>query len=422
MWKKILAGTVLTLMIGSAIAAGVRVKTVDTEGVGETREDAVKAALAEAVARVNGLKLSANDQARLIASSETKSTDRSETIKMSAEEKLQHEVSTATEGTIRSYQVIAVEPDSANNKLLRAKLSVDVNYFQPGEETNRMRIAVVPFEVDRADKTLWERVQKVIKNEPKAEDEKFLESLGYGTVNYLTGTRRFAVLDRDFEGARLKELSALMRPDVRLEERARIGNSLGTDYIVTGHLTDFAMKEFIQKVPYTNEVRKQRTVDVTIQWRAIEAATGQVVLSNTLTKTVKNAPSLSKLADEIGKSIGIEIADAIYPIAVIAYERGELLLGQGGNSVCVGSVYKLVRNGALRYDPYTKEQIGRDEIEVGKVRISRVTPKMAYAQIVSSTEELNGLAPREYILRPILETTRQAAATAGQRRSNQPAW
>ena len=406
MWKKVLAGAVLAALVGAASAAGVRVKTVDAEGVGATREDAVKAALAEAVARVSGLELAASDQVRAVMNTEAKATDNSATVKMTTEDKLQHEVSTATQGTVRGYQVVSVEPDSTG-KLLRAKLSVDVNYFQPGDETNRMRIAVVPFELHHTDKA-------------NAEGLKFLETLGYGAVNYLTGTRRFAMLDRDFENTRLSDLAKLSRPDVRLEERARLGNTLGADYIVVGRLMELQASTDTKKMPYTNEVRQVKTARIAIEWRVIEASTGQIVMADTLEKVVQNVPSFGKIASELGREIGVTVADAIYPIAALSYQRGELVLGQGGNSMRVGDVYKLVRNGAIQVDPYTKETIGRDEIDVGEVRITRVTPKMSYAKVIECTDDLTGMAPREYILRPTEK--KASAARAAARPANQPAW
>ena len=34
------------------------------------------------------------------------------------------------------------------------------------------------------------------------------------------------------------------------------------------------------------------------------------------------------------------------------------------------------------YDPYTKESLGRDEIEIGEVEITTVKPKISYAKVV----------------------------------------
>lgn len=54
-------------------------------------------------------------------------------------------------------------------------------------------------------------------------------------------------------------------------------------------------------------------------------------------------------------------------------------------------------------DPYTKEQIGREEREVGTVRIVEVSPKSAYAEAVDLKAKLKpSPAPLEYVLRPLM--------------------
>ena len=397
----------LALFAPNAYAGGVKVKTVEAQGVGETREEAVKAALAEAVARVAGLKLSARDQVRRVSRQSVHSTDKSETFTAESEDKLQREVQTSSSGTVRSYQVIEVVPEP-NSPLLRATLSVDVNYFELGRETERLRIAVLPF---TAHSTV----------EVNQELDRMLFKLNQAVVSYLTGTRHFAVLDRNFEKERLGELASLLRPDVRLEERARIGNTLATDYIVTGVVTDFSYSDRVETVPYLNEKRRVTRGRIGIDWRVIEASTGQIVISDTVSQNMKSQAGFSEGGRSLGEVIGSKVTSQIYPLAAIAYENGQFLLAQGATSLRVGDVYQLVRQGAIRHDPYTKEQIGRDEIPVGMVRISRVSPKMSYAEIIECKEDPSGMAPREYLLRPTEDAN--SARTAGKKAKRMvPKW
>jgi len=50
-------------------------------------------------------------------------------------------------------------------------------------------------------------------------------------------------------------------------------------------------------------------------------------------------------------------------------------------------------------DPYTKESLGRAELEVGVVEITGVTSQMATAKLVSGSEEI--LAAGDLLLRPL---------------------
>ena len=77
--------------------------------------------------------------------------------------------------------------------------------------------------------------------------------------------------------------------------------------------------------------------------------------------------------------------------------------------------YKVVRLGKRLVDPYTKESIGREEVEVGLVRVTDVQAKSSTAKILNLKAELrrdnlvSGL-----IIRPIIgeESSAEAKAAA----------
>ncbi|MBQ3172119.1 MAG: hypothetical protein IJB53_09475, partial [Mailhella sp.] len=66
--------------------------------------------------------------------------------------------------------------------------------------------------------------------------------------------------------------------------------------------------------------------------------------------------------------------------------------------------------------------LGRNEILVGQVRISRVSPKMGYAEIIKCTEDPSGMAPREYLLRPTADSNEDNAAGKKAKRRMKPKW
>ena len=210
-----------------------------------------------------------------------------------------------------------------------------------------------------------------------------------------------------------------MAPDVPMEERARYGQTLAADYILTGALTDYVVRTERKKVPFTNEVRDVTTGELAFEWRLIEAATGQIVMSDVVQQKITGSGAFDSTAQTAGRNIGSSVAHQIYPMAAIGFRNGQLTVAQGGTTVKVGERFQLVRQGAIQRDPYTKEQIGREETPVGVVRIARVTPKMSYASIVSCDVDLSGMAPREYLLRPLEEAASGAAAAP---KTQQPAW
>lgn len=409
MLKKLIVAAVLTAVAGISAAAGLRVVTVQTEGTGPSRDKAITAALAEAVARVNGLALDSRDVSKVRAEIRNTNVEKNGKTKSDTKAKLSEgldrETATKTQGSVKSYQVLdAYKSDDA----WIAKLSVDINKFESDAQSDRRRIAVLPF------------------RQKGPQQDMFADQLNQSLVNYLTGTRHFAVLDRDYQKERLGELKSLMRDDVQTAERARIGNSLGTDYIVTGTVEELHKKRVTSKVPFTNETVTRDQVRIVVSWRVIEAATGQIMVSNTVSEKrmmdVEDADQ-GTAGRLIGDSIGQTITDIIYPILVLSYREADksVVLGQGGNTLKAGDEYQLVKYGALIEDPYTGEKSAREEIPVGLVRISRVSPKTAYGEVIESKVDLVGAAPREYILRPMTAAEKKAARPAA-KKTMTPAW
>lgn len=413
--KDIFKVTAFALAFGAsaaALAAGVRMQTVEAIGTGPTRTDAINAALVEAVSQVSGTKIAARDEAKLATASETRAiNDQEETASLTYEEAT-HEVQTETEGFVRRYQILNID-EEPQTQLVRAKLSVDVNYFDKGKATQRMRIVVLPFKV--AASTVSPQDQK-----------QFLLNVNQAAVDYLTSTRHFAIVDRDFEGDRMNELAILFRPDVPKEERARLGNTLAADYIVTGRVLEFSADNKTAKDPYTGETVTTTNGQVTVQWRLVEAATGQVSVSGSETLPIRAKNAVTQNGNAIGRGIGEQISETIFPIAALGYQNGQLIIGQGGETIRPGELYSLMQQGAIRKDPYTGEQMGRDETPVGEVRILRVTPKMSYGQVLNCEVDLKGMAPREYLLRKADSNAGTnapgAPGAAPAASSAQPAW
>jgi hypothetical protein len=87
------------------------------------------------------------------------------------------------------------------------------------------------------------------------------------------------------------------------------------------------------------------------------------------------------MAEIASAKIGSQILDAIYPIMIVAVNRGVITLNQGGDLVEAGAIYGVYERGPKVFDPYTKESLGRAESKVGELKVERVTPKMSSASL-----------------------------------------
>ena len=76
----------------------------------------------------------------------------------------------------------------------------------------------------------------------------------------------------------------------------------------------------------------------------------------------------------------------------------------------VGQKMALVQYGESIIDPYTKESLGREEIEIGMVQVTGIQSKMAKAKIITCTVDLAAeFAPKSFIVRPVKKTKKPAA-------------
>lgn len=385
---KIGVASFLSVLSLSVAAAGITTKTVNASGFGPDRREALNAALVEAVAKVRGLSV-ANVQATARAATSSKVAVAGKSLGMDTSHESGFDATaTETNGSVKSYEVLDAKEDAQGR--WQVKISADVSVYESDASNNRRRIAFVPFRMPEEQSPAQAKRYEAV-----------AQRLSLGAVDYVTSTRHFSVVDRTYDGERLVEFLRLLLPDVGRDERARIGNSSGTDYLVVGDILSFDSKESTVIVPYTKEKITKSETSATISWRVLEAATGQVLASGTIKKAYPSKDV--DVARQIGEEIGEKITDIIYPIVALDYNNGRISLAQGGSSMKVGRVYQLNRYGKVQTDPYTHEPMAREEIPVGKVRIVSVSPKISYAEVVDCRVDLTGMGPKEYVLRALPE-------------------
>jgi hypothetical protein len=150
-----------------------------------------------------------------------------------------------------------------------------------------------------------------------------------------------------------------------------------------------ALKEFsaqeVQQQRVTGRVVSRMSAPVSIDVRVLDIATGQIKFAQTYVNPgrIPSSMSLSQYAADIGSDIGQVINVAIYPIAVVSVSGSQVTLNQGGETVQVGRIYRLVSLGQLLIDPYTKESLGEEEKEVAKVEVTSVTDRTATAKVMT---------------------------------------
>ena len=264
----ILMGVVLT---GAAVIShsaqargGAEIVSVQSQGLGITQRDAVLDGVREAVSMVNGMAIASQTSLAELTTEVTTDTD-SAFLMSSA---FMEQVSTATSGIVEGYNILSSSED-ANTGLVIVELSVRVARYTASKQLDRLRMALGAMRIDN-------NVQD------RAAAAEFAEDLQDGVIDYLTQTRRFAMIDRQLMADTQAELNFVATANVPTRELARLGNQVGTDYLVVLELRDLFTTVSERKMATTNQVRRKTALTSEVGVRIIDVATSQIKFSGTV--------------------------------------------------------------------------------------------------------------------------------------------
>ena len=369
----------VSLLIPVFLFAKVEIVNVEVEGFGSSKKAAIDSALVEAVSQVNGAEIASKTKRQLTE------VVNDEDVKSS--EAFNQEVSTITNGLIKNWKILS-ESVEGNNHLV--KLSVNISKFKKSVQTDRLRLAVVPFRA--ADSV---KVNQTV--------SKFEGAITSQLENYLTQTRRFALIDRSFLDEQTKELNLIAAgstTSMSVDEIVKLGNRLGTDYLIVGRIEKANSVVSEKKSKVSDTVKKYLTSKARLTIRLIDVATTQIKFADTYEKT--SGTSIEKLADKLAIEIGQIVLSSVYPIRIVNASSSQVVLGQGGKTVKSGDFFKVYQLGNKLIDPYTKESLGREEIEVAVIQINNVKSKTSDAKILESILDLSEAVNNQddFIVRP----------------------
>ena len=352
------------VLLGQAVFAQIIYREVIAVGNAGDPAAATVDAIENAIAQVGGMKLSTSTSLTM------RQTVEGDKVKVS--EDFKQNVEKATRGLIKSYTVLesGVSPGSGRAFV---KIKAIIPTYKQSEQLKRLKLAVTPVSISAS-----------LSSSTEAKD--FAENVSSSVEATLTQSRKFAMIDRRNTDASGKELNRTKTKFAPLEETLKIGMRVGADYAVMAVVKEFAPKQ-VQQQRLTGRVQFKSFVPISIDVRVLDIATGQIKFAHSYINPgrLPNGMSLGEYAAEVGADIGSLINMAIYPIAVVSVSNDVVTFNQGGETVQVGRVYRLVKLGANLQDPYTKESLGQEELEVGRAEVISVTDRTASAKVISGS-------------------------------------
>lgn len=345
------------------IFAAVEYKDVESAGYGINENEAIQDALIQALSQVKGTYIKADK----IKAVQRSIKDNKESISKESASK----VSSYTKGLISSFDLISTKKDP--DRIYEVRIKAKIPFYDAGPQAGRLRLAILPFRINP--------------EQQNAESEKFVISWSQDLEEALVQSRKFAILDRNYQQETKSELETYLEGH-KFEEISRLGQRIGTDYIIIGTLMNFYGKNSDANFP---EIKRNR-----ISLRIIDVSTGQIKYARKVSSAKVSAQ---------------QILDAIYPIPVVSVKGGQITIGSGGDSLKVGDTFEMLALGKEIYDPYSKESLGFEESSIGIAKITRVNPKTSIAEMENKADVAKLPQNGKLILRPNLIKPTQNAGS-----------
>ena len=375
---------------------------INAKGKAESYEIALKKALKEAISKVNGVTLKTESVLETIDKSLTTNEGSSASMGRDLKEK----ISEKSGGSIKSFDILKEYEDA--NGLQVVEIRATVAKYKLSKTANRKRMAIVPFRVNLNEISIFGK-------RGFDDADNLVKFINQEFTNYFVQTRKFTILDREFDKEIAAELMNLDNSE-KIEDQVKIGQKLFADYIIVGRL-DFLVLEKIEKKFLTSDkILKKEIGTLNFSYRVIDVPTGQIKYSSKVALEVdikKQTQPIPYLFNLTAQEAGLEIMYAIYPILVEKIEDDLLYLGQGGNQIKVDDNFTIYeRTDSKIKDTYTGETLGNVEKVVGKATIVDSNAKFSVAQITEQKYDLSeDFKPRKYMVKPIKEIKKKKSST-----------
>jgi len=241
-------------------------------------------------------------------------------------------------------------------------------------------------------------------------------------VTALSETKRYTLIEREKLESVMQEQRLGASGAVTAQTAAKIGRLLGAQFIVTGAVTEFGVKDSkigvggLEKVlPFGGGAKMAKnTARAAIDVRAIDTTSGQIVAaakgegsksSAEFTGDLSIAPSFDfgkdgfdetilgkaarKAVDDVVKELTAKFDEGgSSAVKIIKVTGNQIYINSGSaDGEKVGRTYSIFRAGEEMTDPDTGESLGSEEEKVGTAKVVKVNPKYSIAETKATAQK-----------------------------------
>jgi curli biogenesis system outer membrane secretion channel CsgG len=372
---------------------------VQAHGYGDTYEQAMESALGDAVRQVHGATVATQsagpkatvtvkesgegaittgysgsntdstlqrpDKGAVKSSSGAARVDASGSSKTTIEAGMGSATDISSQGKVKRYRVLRQE---CGDKRCEVELEVIIEKFDfkpPSAQISRDSIVVMTTGKLRASGNA--------------------DQLRQAILDRLVKSGRFTILDRSHDAAISGELALLASDEASDEQRAKLGQMLGADYMLLVNLTQASQSTSLkeERIDMTGETNREisRSTRASVRYTLVESATRAVRWSDSAAFNSGGHKLGSALEGFLDKIVG-DIAEIVSPPKVVSVQGARIIINRGRGLAATGQVYDIYAAGEALIDPDTGEELGMAEQKVAAIRITTVQPKLAYGTVI----------------------------------------
>jgi curli biogenesis system outer membrane secretion channel CsgG len=214
------------------------------------------------------------------------------------------------------------------------------------------------------------------------------QALDSQLIDRIQATRKFEIIGRSDMASLLKEADFS-------------GGSFkvsGVDYLLVTTIDDFQDHKETKTFAALGKTVDIRTVRFATVGKIYDAKSGKLIESTNFS-IINSQPDdtsgnnvrsgdlsdalLRAICKDMAEKVAVRVADVIFPARVISKLDKQVTINRGeGSGVAVGQLWNVFAQGQELVDPDTGAVLGREEMQVGKVRVTQVNPKTSLAEIV----------------------------------------
>jgi len=356
---------VLALIFTHQVHAQVVEATERATATGNSKRQAIEAAVVQASGQAFGMTVSAvtsTSDSTTITGGESAGSSKFLT---KVNDQVQQKVKSPTNNPITGYSVDSLK--QLPNSLWEATVTIKYAKFKAiGQKSDRRSMVVI------------------------TNEHKYKELLVGDFSKALVGSRRFDVLNRENQNLFEKEKAFITGGDAAKAEVARLGQATGADYLVIVNLQGLNVaNDRRERIAMTGETLVSSAASGTVSVEVIEFAsrklkwTGSEKFSATYSgvTSVSNG-NLSTLISGASDKLVNQLVASIYPIEVVKIlSKNMAVINRGSNSVKEGQKLTIYLKGEELTDKQSGESLGALEIKIGKGKVVDTNPKYSTIQL-----------------------------------------